>query len=181
MSLSYLEYTRDDIFCLCTILVILFIYQSIDATSEAMSRQISRQTSQVSTTRRISSIREEDLRPIAQTSAIEESPDEVFPKERKPHEKPTVIKKVCDAGTMTAPEVQEHVSRDMIRRQDSTVREIVDGPVRLKELRGVPIQQIEEVVVHFNPNLTKFILIVVFLVEYALQTLFLAERAPECA
>ena len=90
---------------------------------------------------------------MAQTSAIEESPDEVFPKERKPHEKPTVTKQVCDAGTMTAPEVQEHVGGDMIRRQDSTVREIVDGPVRLKELRGVPIQQMEEVIVHFNPNL----------------------------
>ena len=128
-----------------------------------MSRQISRQTSQTSTTRRISSIREEDLRPTAQNPAIGESPDEVFPKERKPHEKPTVMKQVSDAATMTAPDVQEHVGGDMIRRQDSTGREIVDGPVRLKELRGVPIQQIEEVVVHLNPTFT---LLVVFLVKH---------------
>lgn len=136
------------------------IYQSIDVTSEAMSRQISRQTSQASTTRRISSIREEDLRPTVQTPAINESPEEVFPKPL------TVMKQLCDAGTMTVPEVQEHVGRDMIKRQDSIVREKVDGPVRLQELRGVPIQQIEEVVVHFNP---KFTLIVVCLVEYTLQ------------
>ena len=134
------------------------ICQSIDVTSESMSRQISRQTSQASTTRRISSIREEDLRP----TAIGESPDEVFPKERKPHEKPTVMMQVSDARTMTAPEIQEHVGGDMIRRQDSTVREIVDGPIRLKELRGVPIQQIEEVVVHFNPECK---LAIVFLVD----------------
>jgi len=119
-----------------------------------MSRQISRQTSQTSTRRRISSIREEDLRPTAQNPVTGESPDEVFPKERKPHEKPTVMKQVNDAATMTAPDVQEQVGGDMIRRQDSTVREIVDGPVRLQELRGVPIQQIEEVAVHFNPKFT---------------------------
>lgn len=151
------------------------IYQSIDVTSEAMSRQISRQTSQASTTRRISSIREEDLRPTAQTPAIGESPDAVFPKERKPHDKPTVMKEVCDAGTMTAPDLQEHVGGDVIRRQNSIVRETVDGPVRLKELRGVPIQQIEEVVIHFKP---KFTVIVVFLVEYILyKRLLKVERA----
>lgn len=151
------------------------IYQSVDVTSESMSRQISRQTSQASTARRISSIREEDLRPTAQTIAIGESPDEVFPKERKPHETSTIMKQVCDAGTMTAPEVQEHVGGDMIRRQDSIVSEIVDGPVRLKELRGVPIQQIEEVVAHFNP---KFTLIVLFLVEY-LIVFSLKQNSPE--
>ena len=75
------------------------------------------------------------------------------------------MKQVCDTGTMTVPEVQEHVGGDMIRRQGSIVRETVDGPVRLKELRGVPIQQIEEVVLHFNP---KFTLMVIFLVEYIL-------------
>ena len=137
----------------------LLIYQSIDVTSESVSRQISRQTSQTSTARRISSIREEDLRSTPQTAAIGESPHEVFPKEKKPHEKPTVMKQVSDAGTMTAPEVQEHVGGDMIRRQDSTVREIVDGPVRLQELRGVPIQQFEEVVTHFNPQ---FVLILYY-------------------
>ena len=141
----------------------LLMYQSIDVTSESMSRQISRQTSQTSTTRRISSIREDDLRATPQTTAIDESPHEVFPIERKPDEKPAVMKQVSDAGTMTTPEIQEHVGGDLIRRQDSTVRETVDGPVRLQELRGVPIQQIEEVITHFNP---KFTLVVVFLFEY---------------
>lgn len=130
------------------------MYQSIDVTSESMSRQISRQTSQTSTTRR---------RATPQTTAIDESPYEVFPKERKPEEKPAVMKQVSDAGTMTTPEIQEHVGGDLIRRQDSIVRETVDGPVRLQELRGVPIQQIEEVITHFNP---KFTLVVVFLFEY---------------
>lgn len=135
------------------------IYQSIDVTSDSMNRQISRQTSQASTIRRISSIREEHLGAIPQTPTIGETPDEVFPKVRKPHEKPTVMKQVCDAGTMTAPEVQEHVGANMIRRQDSTVRENVDGPVRLKELRGVPIHpreskpQIEAVNSTFQPKI----------------------------
>ncbi|KAL9950673.1 hypothetical protein ACROYT_G043207 [Oculina patagonica] len=126
---------------------------SIDVTSESISRQISRQTSHESSIRRISSIREEDLRATPRTQVVDESPDEVFPKVRIPDEKPTVqvLTQTRDAETMTAPEVQEHVGADVIRRQESIVSSIVDEPDNLDELRGVPIDhrerrpQIEEV------------------------------------
>ena len=59
---------------------------------------------------------------------------------------------MCDAQTMTPPDIQEHVGTTVIQRQDS----IVDERDRLKELRGIPIDhgrrtaQIEEVKrVHF--------------------------------
>ena len=90
---------------------------------------------------------------------MDESPDEVFPKMSKPDEKATVMKR--DAETMTAPAVQGHVGTDVIRRQQSIVRETVVGPDRLEELRGVPIDhrerkpQIEEVTEpHFNLKFT---------------------------
>lgn len=139
------------------------LYQSIDVTSESISRQISRQTSQDSTIRRISSIREEDLRATPRTPVVDESPDEVFPKVSRPDKKPTVqvMTQTRDAETMTAPEVQEHVGADVIRRQESIVTEIVDEPDNLDELRGVPIDhrerrpQIEEVTeLNFNLNFT---------------------------
>ena len=67
----------------------------------------------------------------------------MLPKESKPDERPVVIKPMCDAETMTTPEVQELVGTDRIRRQDSTVRGIVEEPERLEELRGVPIDHIQ--------------------------------------
>lgn len=54
---------------------------------------------------------------------------------------------MCDAQTMTPPDVQQNVVTTVVQRQDS----IVDERDRLKELRGVPIDyrrrttQIEEV------------------------------------
>lgn len=76
-----------------------------------------------------------------------------------------MVKKMCDAETMTAPEIQEHVGTDMIRRRDSTVSEIVDMPDKLEELRGVPIDQhqIEEVnKLTFKRKLTLIIIHVEF-------------------
>lgn len=136
------------------------LYQSIDVTSESISRHISRQMSQ-DTIRRISSIREEELRATPRTPVVDESPDEVFSKVSMPDEKPTVMTKKRDAETMTAPEVQEHVGADVIRRQESIITEIVDEPDNIDELRGVPIDhrerrpQIEEVtLLHFNLEFT---------------------------
>lgn len=56
------------------------------------------------------------------------------------------MKRMCDAQTMTPPDVQQNVVTTVVQRQDS----IVDERDRLKELRGVPIDyrrttQIEEV------------------------------------
>lgn len=57
------------------------------------------------------------------------------------------MKQMCDAQTMTPPDVQQNVVTTVVQRQDS----IVDERDRLKELRGVPIDyrrrttQIEEV------------------------------------
>lgn len=56
------------------------------------------------------------------------------------------MKQMCDAQTMTPPDVQKNVVTTVVQRQDS----IVDERDRLKELRGVPIDyrrttQIEEV------------------------------------
>lgn len=109
-------------------------------TSETISRQISRQTSTASTLRQISSI-QDDVRTTPQSHA-----EEVISPTSKPDQKPAVMKQMCDAQTMTPPDVQQNVVTTVVQRQDS----IVDERDRLKELRGVPIDyrrttQIEEV------------------------------------
>ena len=90
--------------------------------------------------RRISSIREEDLRTTPLSPVTEATPDEVFPVEASPEEKPTVIKQRRDAETMTVPVVQEQVGTGRIRREDSVITEIADERDQLQELRGVPIE-----------------------------------------
>lgn len=116
-----------------------YLLQSI--TSETISRQISRQTSTASTLRQISSI-QDDVRTTPQSHA-----EEVISPTSKPDQKPAVMKQMCDAQTMTPPDVQQNVVTTVVQRQDS----IVDERDRLKELRGVPIDyrrrttQIEEV------------------------------------
>ena len=116
-----------------------YLLQNI--TSETISRQISRQTSTASTLRQISSI-QDDVRTTPQSHA-----EEVISPTSKPDQKPAVMKQMCDAQTMTPPDVQQNVVTTVVQRQDS----IVDERDRLKELRGVPIDyrrrttQIEEV------------------------------------
>ncbi|XP_022783199.1 uncharacterized protein LOC111323999 [Stylophora pistillata] len=109
-------------------------------TSETISRQISRQTSEARTVRQTSSIQEDVTKQQFQG-------EEVISPTSKLDQKTTVIKPMCDAQTMTPPDIQEHVGTTVIQRQDS----IVDERDRLKELRGIPIDhgrrtaQIEEV------------------------------------
>lgn len=111
----------------------MFVRQATDPTPEPISRR----TSIASTTRRISSIREEDLATSPSVSATVQDREEAFPKEEREPQKPVPVH-TRDAETMTSPEVQEEVGRDRYQLLDSTITEVVDEP-EIEELRGVPI------------------------------------------
>ena len=99
---------------------------------------------------RMTSIREEDLT----TMSI---PGVASRDDGQTEEKPALR----DAETMTAPEIQEQVGLDKIRRLGSSTTDIAEEPDQIDELRGVPfdhsasLPDIPQVPNHFVQKINK--------------------------
>lgn len=81
-----------------------------------------------STIQRMTSIREEDLTTMIIPGVVSREDD------GQTEEKPALR----DAETMTAPDIQEQVGLDKIRRLGSSTMDIAEELDQIDELRGVP-------------------------------------------
>lgn len=104
-----------------------------------------------STMQRMTSIREEDLTTMSIPDVASREDD------GQTEEKPALR----DAETMTAPDIQEQVGLDKIRRLGSSTTDIAEEPDQIDELRGVPfhhsasLPDIPQVPNHFVQKINK--------------------------